>query len=282
MMRMATFRLRSQPSPRLLKLKWKLPVFCAASLAVLVASIYLSFHLQHDSRLGWLSREVLYWVASVALVATFTGGLVYIRLPAMVRRSNEQEYEITEAGIARHYPDLPDLFVPASQIVNFTPRRNSLLLRLQNRPRAMLLPSELVGFEEIPELLERMGVPKLPWGRFALLPPLLKFLALVAVCGFSASILFRSKDPLEVGIAGLCYLAIMGVLTFRNSSPYQGPGARSQRWIQPLTMVLWSLTVGLRLWTVMHPHPLHHGHPPTRTLRESQAQRKPAPPSQQP
>jgi hypothetical protein len=276
---MAIFRPSSEPSPRALKLKWKLPLACGISASILVACYSLYGHSTRSGWYGWDLHELIFLIASVALFAMVFSLVMYVNLPRAQRRAAGREYEITPAGISRRYPPFPDLFVPVQDVLHFEARKNGLILRLRQSPGILPISADLIGFEQIPSVLEEMGIPQMKLNRR---PVVLRFLLVLAclvpilVCPI---VLFFAKNLRYVAVAGIGFLAFMAWTTLKQrKSPYQRERAGQFRWSAPATLLLWTFVVAMRVWSVSHPHAhrIHAADSVTQPCRPDQT--KPAAP----
>jgi hypothetical protein len=281
--RMAIFRPGSQPAQGMRAQKSKLLLSSGVSALIIVLCYLLYGHIENTGWFGWALREFIFVLASLSLLVTILSLIGFFSRSAKTR-SGEQEYEITPAGIARHYPGLPDLFVPTDQIVSFQLRKNRLIIWLQKPPKALVLHSHLLGFEEIPHLLAAMGIPKQDRRPPVFYSAALRLIALLAPAMVCCLVLFRGTKPLYVALAGIGFLALMGWFTLsQRPSPYTRRAPMPRRWSQRITLALWVFVVATRVWTVSHPNAnrhVHAAHPSSQPCPADQT-RPATPPSNQ-
>jgi hypothetical protein len=255
---MAILRLRSEPSFATRKSRWQAPLAGLISFLILLVCVFLIRRVD-AARASLLTREPLFLVAVAALVVAIFSAFMYFNRSKIERTRHQIEYEITDAGLSRHYPALPDLFVPASDITGFELRKKSIIVRLKENPKAMTLSSDLIGFEQLAVMFGEMGIPEIPPQKYRLYLSFLKVIVCAVGIFLCVEVLFGSRDPLHVAIAGICYVAALGLLSIRqNRSPYQMTSTKKQRLNSLLTLAVWALLVVFRVWTVSHPHA--HGH----------------------
>jgi hypothetical protein len=258
---MEIFRVAPASAGEIKQKRWKLvPVF-AASLALSIVLLRAQLHYiaaPHSS--SFLFYPLFMVAVALTCCVTATSVLFFFCLPGMNRRLSKREYELTNEGLSSCLPGMPEMFVPANEIVSFESRRKGLYLHLQNRPRGLHIPAKLLGFEYFREKLLAMGIPEIPATSFLLARGILKGVAASIPMIVCLAVIITGQDLVEVTVAGICCIAFMTWQTIRNKKTYYSQqSGLAPKW-RYLTLALWILVVTLHVWRVAdHPHS-HHRH----------------------
>jgi hypothetical protein len=255
---MAILRLRPEPSFVQGKRYWKTLLIGSISFLVLILCVFLSRRVEEGKAFGLHELSIV--LATIALIVAAIKFLVFFNRSKIERTKSQVEYEITDAGLSWRSPRLPGFFVPACDITGFTWRKKAIVVGLKERPKVLTLPAELVGIEQAPAMLGAMGVPEIRPGKYRVYSRLKIVVCLVGLF-LCAGVSSLSRDPLQVAVAGICYLAALSVLSVQCRSPYQIGSMKNQRVTELLIFAGWTLMVVSRVWAVSHLHTHHsQGH----------------------
>jgi hypothetical protein len=202
---------------------------------------------------GWLA-ETLYGFSALFLMVTAFSGIAALRMRQMIQQSNQQEFEITPAGISRRYPGQPEMFVPIEDVVRVSPGRNGLLW-LRKNPHLLNVPANIENLDGFRQELIALGVMEhvMPTRPIQKLPVFLKLLAIVVLPAVACGILFFGKNPIHVGVAGIGLVAFLTWSGYRSSNnPYAGRQPRQWMWL--VLAALWIFVVAMRVEQIVHPH----------------------------
>ena len=249
---MAIYRAGTEPSPSLLKMKRRAPWWFAGSLLLFILCVYASTHCPQVAAREWLA-DALHLVAALFLMVAIFAGVITLTMGKRIRQANQQEFEITPTGISRRYPSQPEMFVPIEDVARVSPSRNGLLLWLRKNPRLLNVPANIENLDGFRQELIALGVMEhvMPTRPIQKLPLILKLLAIFVLPAVASGILFFGKNPIYVGVAGICFVAFLTWSGYRNNS-YQG--RQPQQWMWLVIAGLWLFVVVMRVERVAHRH----------------------------
>lgn len=245
---MAIYRAGAEPSPSLLKLKRRAPWWFAGSLPLLILFVVLDFRYPPVNWSTW-TAWALQGAAVIALMVTAFSGIATLQIKQMIRKSSQQEFEITPEGVTRRYPKLPEMFVPIGDVVSFDMRKGGLALWLRKNPRVLPVPANIENLDGFRQELIGLDIPEsmMPSRRATLM----KLLAIFAWVSVSWWILYFGKNLIFVGLAGISFVSFFAWTGYRSNNWYQG--RKPRKWIWLLTIGLWLFVVAMRVERVMHP-----------------------------
>lgn len=260
---MEIFRVAPVSAAELRQRRWRLVPAFAVSAGLSLACFHLMGRYAEGCSFPDLIKFIMLQIgAIVSLIVALVLALVFFVLPRMNRRTCEQEFELTNEGLSRYYPNLPDMFVPANEIVSFERRINGLFLHLKKQPKILRIPARLSGLDHFQEKLLAMGISETRPGWFRRYRGILLISAYVVSVFFCLAVFFASNDPITVAIAGIGYIAFLAWAQYNRprGSHYKRPYPSTAYKLQFVTLALWVFVVALHVWKVADKryHPHHH------------------------
>jgi hypothetical protein len=271
---MAVYRIRVPEQMR----RWRQSmVLTASAFAMAAAALFFACRYAPFSTSLWMCVTVFSVLAAgVALLCV----AMLFRSASMRRLYASWEYEITPEGVSsyhsatvgghfttlalagsqqdRSHEDQPGYrFYARRELTGFESHPDgSIVVLARFWPTRLAIPAVVEQLDQLRQELLFLGLPEIrrsPWSRSVRRAAGIAFLLLLLFC---SCYLFLGTNAMGVIASGVVYLAFFAwsALVSRRSS---GNRRLSGQRLQFLTVAVMLLVVGLRIWTVTHPRPLH-------------------------